>query len=65
MTAHIAVSPGQFLVMTCSTVLAAILSCCESWFTQFIVLQLTLDCSAPCLKKTLGIFSFGLQTFLI
>ena len=65
MTADIAVSLGPILVMTGSAVLAAILSHCESGSTQFIVLQLTLDCYAPCLKKALGVFSFGLQTFLM
>jgi hypothetical protein len=65
MTAYVAVSLGQFLVVTGSRVIAAILSRFESGSTQVIVLHLTLDFYAPCLKKTLGIFSFGLQTFLI
>jgi len=65
MTPYVVVSLRQFLVISGSTVLAAILSRCESGSTEVIVLQLTLDFYAPCLKKTLGIFSFGLQAFLI
>ena len=65
MTTRVAVSLGQFLVMTGSTVLAAFLSHCEPGSTQFIVLQLLLDFYARYLKEALVILSFGLQTFLI